>query len=110
MSEFSETVYAAVRHIPRGCVATYGQVAEAIGRPRAARYVGFALHNNPHPGMDEDATPCHRVVFKDGSLAPGFGFGGPAAQRRMLEAEGVRFVDESHVDLEKHRVSTLLEQ
>ena len=110
MSEFSEAVYTAVRRIPRGCVATYGQVAEAIGRPRAARYVGFALHNNPNPGMGDHATPCHRVVFKNGSLAPGFGFGGPEVQRRMLEAEGVTFVYESHVDLARHRVKTLLER
>ncbi|MBW3092845.1 MGMT family protein [Bifidobacterium sp. 82T10] len=89
MSEtFNEQVYDVVRRIPRGRVATYGQVAALAGRPRAARFVGFALHANPEPGV----IPCHRVVFRDGSLAPGFAFGGPGEQRRLLETEGVMFV------------------
>jgi methylated-DNA-protein-cysteine methyltransferase-like protein len=53
-------------------VASYGQVARMVGRPRNARFVGYALHVNPEPGI----IPCHRVVFRDGSLAPGFAFGG----------------------------------
>lgn len=85
---FAERVYAVVRRIPRGCVATYGQVAELAGSPRASRAVGAALHRNPLPGL----IPCHRVVFHDGSLAPGFAFGGPARQRELLEAEGVGFL------------------
>ncbi|WP_193786498.1 MGMT family protein [Bifidobacterium biavatii] len=85
---FNRQVYDVVRRIPRGTVATYGQVAALAGRPRAARFVGFALHANPEPGV----IPCHRVVFRDGSLAPGFAFGGPDEQRRLLEAEGVAFV------------------
>ncbi|PST47105.1 cysteine methyltransferase [Bifidobacterium sp. UTCIF-37] len=84
---FSERVYRVVRRIPRGRVATYGQVAALAGSPRAARFVGFALHANPEPGV----IPCHRVVFRDGSLAPGFAFGGPDRQRALLEAEGVVF-------------------
>ena len=85
---FNARVYEVVRRIPRGEVATYGQVAALAGAPRNARFVGFALHANPEPG----AIPCHRVVFRDGSLAPGFAFGGPERQRRLLEDEGVRFV------------------
>lgn len=85
---FNAGVYEVVRRIPRGCVATYGQVAALAGRPRAARFVGFALHANPEPGV----IPCHRVVFRDGSLAPGFAFGGEERQRELLEAEGVVFV------------------
>ncbi|MBM6696129.1 MGMT family protein [Bifidobacterium pullorum subsp. saeculare] len=85
---FNAGVYEVVRRIPRGCVATYGQVAALAGRPRAARLVGFALHANPEPGV----IPCHRVVFRDGSLAPGFAFGGEERQRELLEAEGVVFV------------------
>ena len=77
-----------VRSIPRGKVATYGQVAALAGNPRNARFVGFALHANPDP----ERIPCHRVVFRDGSLAPGFAFGGPDEQRRRLEQEGVRFI------------------
>ncbi|WP_314688271.1 MGMT family protein [uncultured Bifidobacterium sp.] len=86
---FAERVYAVVRRIPRGCVATYGQIAELAGSPRASRAVGTALHHNPLPGV----IPCHRVVFHDGSLAPGFAFGGPRRQWELLEAEGVAFLD-----------------
>ncbi|OZG65016.1 cysteine methyltransferase [Bifidobacterium hapali] len=85
---FNQRVYDVVRAIPAGKVATYGQIAALAGRPRNARFVGFALHANPEPGV----IPCHRVVFRDGSLAPGFAFGGPDAQRALLEAEGVRFI------------------
>ena len=92
---FFARVYDVVEQIPSGMVAPYGQVAALAGRPRAARYVGYALHANPRPGE----IPCHRVVFADGALAPGFAFGGPEEQRRLLEDEGVAFRDEGHVDL-----------
>ena len=95
MGEFSDKVFDAGRKVPRGKVATYGQIARMIGSPRSARYVGYALHANPRPGE----IPCHRVVFADGALAPGFAFGGPEEQRRLLEDEGVAFRDEGHVDL-----------
>ena len=84
-------MYEVVKRIPLGCVATYGQVAALAGAPRSARFVGFALHANPEPGV----VPCHRVVFRDGSLAPGFAFGGPERQRALLEDEGVIFVPPS---------------
>lgn len=87
-ASFSQRVYDVVRRIPAGTVATYGQVAALAGAPRSARFVGYALHSNPEPGV----IPCHRVVFRDGSLAPGFAFGGPERQRALLEDEGVRFV------------------
>jgi methylated-DNA-protein-cysteine methyltransferase-like protein len=86
---FAERVYAVVRQIPQGSVATYGQIAAMIGAPRSARYVGFALHRNPYQGE----VPCHRVVFRDGGLAPGFAFGGPNVQRELLEKEGVVFTE-----------------
>ena len=85
---FNEHVYQIVARIPRGQVATYGQVAAFAGYPRRARFVGYALHSNPEP----DVIPCHRVVFRDGSLAPGFAFGGEERQRELLEQEGVIFV------------------
>ena len=85
---FSRRVYEVVRRIPKGKVATYGQVAALAGAPRNARFVGYALHSNPEPGV----IPCHRVVFRDGSLAPGFAFGGPERQRLLLEEEGVVFI------------------
>ncbi|MEG0620613.1 MAG: MGMT family protein [Raoultibacter sp.] len=98
MTPFSEKVYAIVKQIPCGKVATYGQIARLMGSPRSARYVGFALHGNPEPGT----TPCHRVVFKDGSICKGFAFGGPEVQRALLRDEGVTFLDETHVNLHIH--------
>lgn len=88
VGSFNARVYDVVRSIPAGYVATYGQVAALVGHPRNARGVGFALHANPEPGV----IPCHRVVFRDGSLAPGFAFGGSLRQRELLEAEGVMFL------------------
>lgn len=88
--------YRVVRGIPRGAVATYGQVAALARHPRSARFVGFALHANPEPG---DAIPCHRVVFRDGSLCAGFAFGGPEVQRDLLLDEGVPFLPDGRVDL-----------
>ncbi|OGM11182.1 cysteine methyltransferase [Candidatus Woesebacteria bacterium RBG_16_39_8b] len=92
--DFFRKVYDVVRKIPKGKVATYGQLAEMIGT-RDARKVGFALHANSDP-----KTPCHRVVNKDGRLAPNFAFDGPREQKRRLEAEGVKFKDDMHVDLQ----------
>lgn len=100
MGDFSNRVFEVVRRIPRGKVASYGQVGRLIGAPRSARYVGYALRGNPEPGADAGCIPCHRVVFKDGSLCKSFVFGGPDEQREMLEAEGVSFVDDAHVDME----------
>ena len=98
MSEagFFERVYELVRQIPEGRVASYGQIARMLGEPRRARFVGFAMHASP--GM-AGGVPCHRVVFKDGRLAPGFAFGGPDVQRSMLEAEGVGFLGDGRVDM-----------
>ena len=102
MGEFSDKVFEIVRQVPRGKVTTYGQVARLMGRPQSARYVGFALRRNPSPSADGGETPCHRVLFKDGSLCKGFAFGGPDVQRSLLQAEGVSFVDDTHVDLDAH--------
>lgn len=95
-----ERVYEAVRRIPAGSVATYGQVAEALGNRRLARVVGYALHANPAPGV----IPCHRVVMRDGALSPAFAFGGANRQAELLRDEGVTFTDELHVDMARHRV------
>ncbi|HBC72195.1 hypothetical protein A2379_00315 [Candidatus Amesbacteria bacterium RIFOXYB1_FULL_47_13] len=83
---FFEQVYKFVKQIPEGKVMTYGQVAQAIGT-RDARRVGQVLHANK-----DSKVPCHRVVFADGSLAPGYAFGGAEEQRKRLLAEGVEFV------------------
>ena len=85
--KFNEKVYLEVKKIPKGKVCTYGDIALRIGSPRASRQVGWALHKNPYFGI----VPCHRVVFKDGSLTKSFVFGGDKAQRSMLESEGVEF-------------------
>ena len=95
MTEFTRRIYEVVKQIPKGCVASYGQVAQLAGNPRGARGVGFALHRNPEPGV----SPCHRVVFQDGSTCTGYAFGGPEVQRRLLEDEGVTFLPDGRVDM-----------
>lgn len=96
---FNEKVYETIRQIPKGKVATYGDIARAIGCPRSARQVGWALHKNPEPIVN----PCHRVVFADGSLSPAFAFGGENVQRALLESEGVEISSENKVDLKIYR-------
>lgn len=90
-----ERIYEVVRAIPRGAVASYGQVARLAGNPRWARVVGYALHVNPDP----EETPCYRVVTKDGRTSPAFAFGGSDIQRAMLEADGVEFLPDGRVDM-----------
>ena len=93
----TKRIYEAVKRIPKGCVATYGQVATMAGNERMSRAVGNALHKNPTPGI----VPCHRVVDARGRLAGGFAFGGMEAQAALLTAEGVEVVD-GKVDLGKY--------
>ena len=94
-----EKIYSVVAQVPKGKVATYGQIAMLVGNPRWARVVGYALHVNPDPAV----IPCHRIVNRDGRLAPAFAFGGENAQRRLLENEGVTFTEDGKVDLQRHR-------
>ena len=100
---FFQRVYRCVESIPRGKVSTYGRIAEACGCPRASRAVGTALHMNPQPGR----IPCHRVVNREGRLAPAFAFGGTDAQRRLLESEGVEVSAEGYVDLSVYLAAEL---
>ena len=86
-NDFNEAVYAAVRAIPKGRVASYGTVARLIGRPGCARRVGRALHVNPDP----EGIPCFRVVNRLGETSRAFAFGGADMQRLRLEEEGVIF-------------------
>ena len=82
-TEFEREVYKATRAIPFGKVATYGQIAKAIGRPNAQRAVGQALGKNP----TSIVIPCHRVVASDGGLG---GFtGGLHWKRKLLRLEGI---------------------
>lgn len=98
-NNFFERVYQIVRKIPEGKVATYGQISKLTGVD--PRMVGWALHAN----KDSSDVPCHRVVNKEGGLAPGYAFGGPNEQKNRLISEDVDFIDESHVDLEKYRAT-----
>ncbi|MCR4780302.1 MAG: MGMT family protein [Ruminiclostridium sp.] len=82
-----EAVYAVVRTIPKGKVASYGQVARLVGNPRLSRVVGYALHVNPDP----EHIPCYRVVDRFGRVSEAFAFGGGNRQRDMLLADGVEF-------------------
>ncbi|MCI5970921.1 MAG: MGMT family protein [Clostridia bacterium] len=95
-----EKIYEVVKNIPEGKVATYGQVALLAGNPRWARVVGYALHVNPEPGI----IPCHRVVNREGRVAPGFAFGGEGVQRLLLESEGIVFETDGRIDLEKYSI------
>ena len=82
-SRFAARVYAVVRRIPAGCVATYGDIAALAGAPRAARAVGTILR-----GCQDPATPCHRVIGAGGVLG---GWGGPLESKRVrLRHEGLR--------------------
>lgn len=96
MSVFDK-IYEVVCSIPKGKVATYGQIALLAGNPRWARVVGYALHNNPAP----EIIPCHRVVNREGRVAEAFVFGGGSVQRQMLENEGIVFEEDGHIDLNR---------
>ena len=95
----SKRIYEAVKKIPAGHVATYGQVAELAGDRKMARAVGNALHKNPDP----DNIPCFRVVNAKGELAGEFAFGGAGAQAKLLEAEGIEVIN-GKVDLKKYGI------
>lgn len=95
---FRADIYGTVMKIPKGCVATYAQVALMSGHRGAARAVGNALHVNPYFGV----VPCHRVVNAKGRLASDFAFGGVGEQARLLTEEGVA-VEGGAVDLEKYQ-------
>lgn len=90
--EFNQAIYAIVAQIPRGRVATYGQLALMAGRPRAARQAGRAMYHAP-PNL-----PCHRVVNSTGRTAPGW-----AQQPELLREEGVTFRPNGCVDMRAHR-------
>ena len=96
---FFDKVYKAVEQIPKGKVATYGQIACAVGSPRSARQVGYALHVNPQPGI----IPCHRIVNRQGELAAAFAFGGKEVQAMLLLQEGVMVDEEYRVNLSKYQ-------
>ncbi|KPK33003.1 MAG: hypothetical protein AMS24_02595 [Chlamydiae bacterium SM23_39] len=82
MSIFKK-IYEEVKKIPKGKTKTYGEIAKKI--KTSPKIVGFALHKNPDPKN----IPCHRVVFKDGSLSDNYAFGGKKAQKKKLLKEKI---------------------
>jgi O-6-methylguanine DNA methyltransferase len=84
---FSEQVYQITKRIPKGKVATYGQIARLAGNPKAARVVGRLMKENPNT----PDTPCHRVVGSDGTLVGYSGVGGIKTKKNLLLFEGVKF-------------------
>lgn len=94
-----QKVYNYLLTIPKGKVATYGQIAQALGNKHLARAVGNILHVNPDP----DRYPCYKVVNSQGKLAQNFGFGGLEEQKRRLEADGIEVI-RGTVDLKKYGI------
>ncbi len=93
-------IYAVVARIPRGRVATYGQVAALAGLPRQARLVGYALHGLP----DGSRLPWHRVINAQGRVSPRSDERpSEGLQRHLLEEEGVLFDLRGNVDLRRYR-------
>ena len=90
ISPFASLVYSATKQIPRGRISTYGAIAQAIGRPQAARAVGQALNHNPY----WPTVPCHRVVGSTGQLT-GFATG-LNKKRQLLQKEGIT-IKKDHV-------------
>ena len=84
---FRDKVYELTRQIPKGKVATYGQLAKLAGNPKAGRAVGVFMRVN----QDAPHTPCHRVVASDGSLTGYSGVGGISKKKQMLMSEGISF-------------------
>ena len=91
---FYDKVYTIVQQIPKGKVATYGQIALLAGSPRASRAVGEAMRRCPY-----EEVPCHRVVNRKGELAPAPAFRVPGEQGRRLEREGIQLESDGRVNL-----------
>jgi methylated-DNA-protein-cysteine methyltransferase-like protein len=96
MNDRYAAIYKAVRRIPRGRVATYGQIATIAGLDGHARQVGYALHKLPH-----DDVPWHRVVNAQGEVSPRSSGDSHEFQRELLLAEGVTFDKRSRIDLKE---------
>ena len=94
-----ERIYAVIRRIPRGRVATYGQVARLAGIPGAARQVGYALHALPEGG----GVPWQRVINARGEVSARSMPGADEIQRLHLEEEGVSFGPRDRIDLDRYR-------
>jgi methylated-DNA-protein-cysteine methyltransferase-like protein len=94
-----ELIWKTVREIPRGKVATYGQVAELAGLEGHARQVGYALHNLP----ERSDVPWHRVINAKGEISPRSAGDSHELQRLLLAAEGVVVDGRGRIDLKRYR-------
>ena len=92
-----ERIYKVVRRVPRGRVATYGQIAALAGLPGHARQVGYALHACP----ENSSVPWQRVINASGEISLRSSSDAEGLQRALLEAEGVEFDERERVDLER---------
>ena len=94
MNPFFEQVYGVVERIPAGKVASYGQIAKMLGKPRGAREVGWAMRICP------EHLPWQRVVMADGSITGGFY---ADMRKTLLEAEGIELAPDGRIDMEFYR-------
>lgn len=99
MGEVFGQIYEVVKKVPKGKVATYGQIARLAGNPKWSRVVGYALHSNPDP----QTIHCYKVVNRFGKLSDAFAFNGPEAQKMLLEMDGVKVSEDYYVDLDKYQ-------
>ncbi len=97
--EFNKRIYEIAKMIPRGRVATYGQLAFMAGNPQGARMAGMAMKKVPG-NMN---IPCHRVVNADGDTAPDYVFESKNHQRAMLETEGIIFKSNGKIDMKRYK-------
>lgn len=95
---FYTRVYEAVAQIPMGRVATYSAIAELAGYPGASREAGLAMSR----ALWGSELPYHRVVNKNGTLAPGYAFGSPERQKQLLESEGISFLHNGIINMDRH--------
>jgi methylated-DNA-protein-cysteine methyltransferase-like protein len=98
-ASFPTRVYEIVASVPHGRVITYGAIARLLGDPRKAREVGWAMAATPER---TPPLPAHRVINARGELSGGPAFGGYEVQRAKLEAEGVQFLPDGRIDLERY--------
>ncbi|NVK03557.1 MAG: MGMT family protein [Flavobacteriia bacterium] len=97
-SDFFERVYRVAERIPEGRVTSYGAIAKAIGAPKSARMVGYAMNAS----INRPEVPAHRVVNRIGMLTGKHYFQGSNLMQQLLENEGVEVVEDCIVNFEKH--------
>jgi methylated-DNA-protein-cysteine methyltransferase-like protein len=95
---WNHSVWKLVRKIPRGRVASYGQLATMLGKPRKARHVGYALHRTP----DEMVLPWHRVINAQGKISFSAESQAYLLQKAMLEAEEITFENGDRIDFDRY--------